>query len=48
MNHLLKETLNLFEFKGEEAEQIFAESFSSYAYFRIPLFREHILSVISK
>jgi hypothetical protein len=48
LNHLLNETLNLLEYKGEEAEQVFAESFCSYAYFRIPLFREHILSVIHR
>lgn len=46
LNSLLKETLRSLEVKGDTAEQAFAEKFCSYAYFRIPLFREHILEAI--
>jgi hypothetical protein len=46
LNYLLKETLILLNNKGEEAQQVFAESFCAYAYFRIPAFRELILSAI--
>jgi len=48
LNILLKATLRLLEFKGDESESEFAEFFCAYAYFRIPLFREHILSVIKR
>ncbi len=43
MNELLKETLRALEIKGNENEQMFAENYCAYAYFRIPIFREHIL-----
>ena len=46
MNEFLKETLRALEIKGNEAEQIFAERFCAYAYFRVPLFREHNLDML--
>lgn len=48
LNSLLRETLASLESTGDEAERIFAESFCAYAYFRIPLLREHILAVVRR
>jgi hypothetical protein len=44
---MLKETLALLDCKGDESQQLFAESFCAYAYFRIPPFRELILSAVN-
>ena len=48
LNTLLKTTLRSLVNKGEENEQNFVEAFCSYAYFRIPIFRDCILAVIKK
>jgi hypothetical protein len=48
LKELLEETIRSLECKGELAEQIFAEKFCAYAYFRLPLFREQILQTLKE
>jgi hypothetical protein len=48
LNYLIKETLITLYMKGEQAKSEFAEFFCAYAFFRVPLFRDHILSVIKR
>ena len=48
LNTLLSTTLKSLVNKGEEHEQNFVEAFCSYAYFRIPIFRDCILAVIKR
>ena len=48
MNQLLKETFRALQFKGLLQEQKFAEKLCAYAYFRLPLFRETVLTALTE